>query len=190
LSVISGGVAGAIGAYIRAKDENRPYLMPLAFAGAANLRMVVKSDAISFPTHASGREAITDVLVRDFAQTYENVRTFCLSSPPESVATAFSCDWLVGMSAKETRLVRVGCGRYDWVFGSASPCRAMELTITVEVMQLLPAETLFSVMEWFDQLAYPWCSKRAAFDHAPELEGLDPVRHWLSSDYATPQPDR
>jgi hypothetical protein len=55
--------AEAIFAYIRAKDENRPYLMEHAFDRDAALAMVVNSDAISFPPITNGREAITQVLV-------------------------------------------------------------------------------------------------------------------------------
>jgi hypothetical protein len=184
VSVIAQGARDAIVSYIRAKDENRPHLARFAFADAAILNMVVKTDAISFPPDASGRDAITDVLVRGFGQTYENVRTFCLSSPPEREHTSFSCGWLVGMSAKENRIVRVGCGRYDWLFDAQSPHLAKKLTITIEVMQLLPADTLFPVMGWLDQLPYPWCSRQAASERVPALEALGPVRYWLSRENA------
>ena len=184
MSLIAQGARDAIVAYIRAKDENRPHLARLAFDDGAILSMVVKTDAISFPPGASGRGAITDVLVREFGQTYENVRTFCLSSPPEGEHTTFSCGWLVGMSAKENRIVRVGCGRYDWLFHAQSPHLAEKLTITIEVMQLLPADTLIPVMGWLDQLPYPWCSRQVASECAPALEGLGPVRHWLSRENA------
>ena len=184
MSVIARSARDAIVAYIRAKDENRPYLTRDAFDDAASLRMVVKTDAITFPPGASGREGITDVLVRGFGQTYENSRTFCLSPPPESERTTFACRWLVGMSAKETRIVRVGCGRYEWIFHRENPHLATSLTITIEVMQLLPPDTLFSVMEWFDQLPYPWCSMPVVSERAPRLEGLDPVLEWLSRENA------
>jgi hypothetical protein len=171
----------AIAAYIRAKDENRPYLMSRAFADAATLSMVLKTEGISFPPAASGRDAITDVLVRGFSQTYENVRTFCLSSPPENETTAFSCGWLVGMSAKDNHVVRVGCGQYDWNFQTENPHLAEKLVITIEVMQLLSLQALVAVMDWLDELPYPWCSKRAASERAPALEGLHPIRRWLST---------
>jgi hypothetical protein len=180
----TGQAADAIAAYIRAKDENRPYLMSRAFADAATLSMVVKTEAISFPQAASGCEAITDVLIRGFSQTYENVRTFCLSSPPENGRTAFSCAWLVGMSAKENHLVRVGCGRYDWKFQIENPHLAEKLAITIEVMQLLPPEALVAVMNWLDELPYPWCSRQAASERTPALEGLHPIRRWLSHENA------
>ena len=70
----------AVEIYIRAKDENRPYLMERAFAENATLEMVVNSGTISFPPISIGLESISNVLVRRFAQTYENVHTFCLAS--------------------------------------------------------------------------------------------------------------
>src|SRR4051812_23564406 len=92
--------AEAIEAYLRAKDENRPFLMTEAFAEDASLSVVVHSGNIAFPPVTRGRGAIADVLVRDFARTYENVRTVCLSPPPARNVTTFACSWLVAMSVK------------------------------------------------------------------------------------------
>ncbi len=108
----------AIGTYILAKDSNRPQLMKDAFAGDCELEMVVKTDAISFPSSAKGLEEITRVLVTNFGDQYENVQTFCLSRPNSDYLPLFRCDWLVGMSAKQGGTVRVGCGHYNWHFGS------------------------------------------------------------------------
>ena len=170
--------AEAIVAYIHAKDENRPYLMEHAFDQDATLAMVVKSDAISFPPMTNGREAITQVLVREFGRTYENVRTLCLCSPPESSDTTFSCRWLVGMSAKDGGAVRVGCGRYAWSFRTQAPRLAQRLEITVEVMQILTSDNLSAVTGWLFALPYPWCPIQTAFETAPQLEQLKPLRQW------------
>jgi len=179
-------VRDTIDAYIRAKDENRPYLTTHAFDDATSLTMVVKAEAISFPPRATGREAITNILVRDFGKAYENVRTFCLSPPPDRSWTEFSCSWLVGMSDKENRMVRVGCGRYDWSFQPQTPHLAKQLTITIEMMQLLAPEHLCAVMDWLALLPYPWCPIRTAIESAPALAGLEPIRHWMSSENANP----
>ena len=87
--------ADAISTYILAKDSNRPQLMKHAFAGDCELEMAVKTDAISFPNSAKGLEQITQILVTNFGDQYENVRTFCLSRPnseylPQSVAIGWS----------------------------------------------------------------------------------------------------
>ena len=174
----------AIAAYIQAKDENRPYLMRHAFDESARLTMVVKTDAISFPPSTTGREAITDVLVRGFAQTYENVRTFCLSSPPQPGNIRFSCPWVVGMSEKGNRMVRVSYGRYDWSFRSQAPRLAETLTITIQFMQVLSPASLSSVMDWLFHLPYPWCPTATMLEHAPMLEELEPVRRWIAGENA------
>jgi hypothetical protein len=125
----------AIEHYLRAKDQNLPWLMESAFAANATLEMIVNAGTLAFPPLSIGVPSIADVLVRRFAQTYENVHTFCLAPPPRADQLDFSCDWLVGMSEKESRAVRVGCGRYDWRFPAEVPRVAERLTITIEAME-------------------------------------------------------
>ena len=172
--------AESISAYIRAKDQNRPYLMRRAFADTATLNMIVRTGAISFPPLSKGIEAITEVLVRRFAQSYENVFTFCLGEPPEDGAGSYTCRWMVGMSERETGAVRVGCGRYDWLFETRKPFLARELTITIEFMQILPASNLEAIMNWLSGLPYPWCPVRTAVASAPKVEGLEVVLDYVS----------
>lgn len=100
-------------AYIKAKDGNRPHLLDAAFTEDATLQMIVRTEAISFPASSVGREAIAETLVRRFNQTYENVYTLCIGSPPTANSETYSCNWLVAMSEKQGGAVRVGCGRYD-----------------------------------------------------------------------------
>jgi hypothetical protein len=169
----------SIVAYIRAKDQNRPYLMRRAFSQAATLNMIVKTGAISFPPLSKGIEAITEVLVRRFAQSYENVFTFCLEDPPKESAESFTCKWMVGMSEKETGTVRVGCGRYDWLFEPRTPFLTRELTITIDFMKVLPAENLGAIMSWLSGLPYPWCPVETAVASAPEVEGLDVILNYV-----------
>jgi hypothetical protein len=166
--------------YIRAKDENRPYLMERAFADSARLVTVVNSGTITFPPVVNGLQSISDVLVRRFAQTFENIHTFCLAPPPRTAAVDFSCDWLVGMSEKDSRAVRVGCGRYDWSFSQQGPRLVERLKITIDLMQSLAPACLTSVMDWMSRLPYPWCPAQDALRNAPEIEGLQPIRQFLS----------
>jgi hypothetical protein len=170
----------AVEIYIRAKDESRPYLMELAFAENASLEMVVNSGTISFPPISIGLESISDVLVRRFAQTYENVHTLCLAAPPGNHELNFSCDWLVGMSEKETRRVRIGLGRYDWVFQSQGQRMVEQLKITIDLMESLSPSYLGSVTNWLRRLPYPWCTAQAALAGIPSLEGLHPIRQRLA----------
>src|SRR5262245_33313279 len=110
--------------------------MAEVFAEDAALTMVVKSGSISFPPATRGREAITDVLVRRFSQSYENVYSTCLGDPPRDDVNAFACDWLVAMTEREDGTVRTGCGRYDWRVDPSTGLTA-ELTITIETMLAL-----------------------------------------------------
>ena len=165
-----------VATYIRAKDSNRPHLMKAAFAEDASLEMVVKAGTISFPPLSTGVDAITEVLVRRFGQTFENVYTVCLSSPPTSDQSDFSCAWLVGMSEKEGGVVRVGAGRYDWSFRGGLVDR---LKITIELMQVLPPSALRPVMNWLSKLPYPWCSIETVAGTLPHLNGLEAVANHL-----------
>lgn len=165
--------------YIRAKDENRPFLMERVFAENATLQIVVKTEAISFPPISRGLESITDTLVRRFAQTYENVHTFCLAQPPRDSVIKFSCNWLVGMSEKDARSVRVGCGRYDWLFTTTVPRLVEQLTITVEALHSLNPTHLGSVMNWLSELPHPWCSAQRALRASPALDELQLLRQFI-----------
>ena len=167
--------------YIRAKDENRPHLIQRVFCDAACLEMRVKTESISFPAVSQGAATIADVLVRRFNQTYENIYTFYLDKPAAGSANppaVFACDWLVGMSEKATGNVRVGCGRYEWVFEQDAPHRVERLAITIEAMQTLPPECLPNILGWLLALDYPWSSARAVCASAPKIKLLEPVlRH-------------
>lgn len=167
-------------AYCRAKDGNRPHLLAGAFADDAWLETAVDSALLFPPSVAQGREAITRALVRHFGRTYENVYTFCLQSPGEDwVSPRFSCDWLTGMSIKDSGRVRIGCGRYDWLFEHEAPHRVQGLKITIAVMKVLPPTALAPVTEWLAGLPYPWCPAAAAAAAAPELAALQPVLEHL-----------
>ncbi|RJG05308.1 hypothetical protein D3870_04110 [Noviherbaspirillum cavernae] len=167
--------------YIQAKDENRPHLMTRVFAADAVLEMVVNTGAISFPAVSTGVEAIADTLSRKFGQTYENVYTFCLQRPDAHVRGGhFSCDWLVGMSEKESGNVRVGCGRYDWHFQAQAPFLVERLKITIDEMQILPAHRLQEVIDWVDSLPRHWCDSRTAIDTAPCIDALAPVLDYIA----------
>jgi hypothetical protein len=166
--------------YFRAKDENRPHLMREAFSETATLETVVKTNAISFPPISRGLAPITDVLIRKFAQSYENVYSFYLERPPsDRPLTNFSCDWLVGMSEKESGRVRVGCGRYDWHFHPSDPRLADRLVITIEAMQVLSADRLEAVLLWLTGLPYPWCPAHTALEITPAISDLDPVFRYV-----------
>ncbi|CAN7443977.1 hypothetical protein LJR289_002885 [Pseudoduganella sp. LjRoot289] len=168
----------AIHNYLLAKDGNRPHLMAEAFSEDALLSMQVNTDNIAFPPLSRGRDAIADVLVRRFGQSYENVYTFCLTPPPGQPVSDFSCEWLVAMTDKKGENVRVGCGRYDWRFEDVTGL-AERLAIQVEVMQILPPAAREPVMKWVASLPYPWCATETVIARASDVVGVGPVLAWL-----------
>lgn len=169
-----------IRAYIRAKDENRPHLMRRIFAETATLEMVVQTGTISFPPISRGVDTITQVLVRDFGKTFENVYTFCLTDAPSNDNGPFSCNWLVGMSEKETGTVRVGCGRYDWIFQTGGARLVEKLSITIHLMLVLSGQDLRPVMDWLSKLPYPWCPAEKAANGMPSVPDLKPAFDYIN----------
>jgi hypothetical protein len=166
--------------YFHAKDENRPHLLERVFEPRAELVVLNHADTISFPARTVGREAITDVLVRNFGQTYENVYSFYLRRP-QVTAETFSCGWLVAMSEKQSKSVRVGCGQYDWSFARVAPHLATHLTITIQAMQILPPADLAAVLAWVQRLNYPWCAAEEVARASPSIELLAPVLQHLAA---------
>jgi hypothetical protein len=168
--------AEAVTTYIFAKDGNRPFLMKQAFAENVELEMMVKTDAISFPSNATGLRAVGDILVRRFGVESENIYTFCLSQPPEAVNSRFQCQWLVGMSARATGQIRVGCGGYDWHFNDDG--KVGKLIINIDVMKVLSSSDLDAVMAWLSSLPYPWCSPSEALKGFPaNIDLVDIAAH-------------
>jgi len=143
--------------YFHAKDENRPHLLSNVFAHDACLEINNLSAAIQFPSTTRGIEAIADVLVRRFNQSYEDIYSFYMSRPGEQ-DTEFSCDWLVSMSEKESQSIRVGCGRYEWVLLADRKYLAGRLVITIDQMLVLPPQAAMEVRAWLLRLSYPWTS--------------------------------
>ena len=168
--------AEAILTYILAKDGNRPFLMEQAFAENVELEMVVNTDAISFPSTASGLNAVEDTLVRRFGADNENMYTFCLSQP-DPVHSRFQCPWLVGMSVKSTGQLRVGCGRYDWHFNEGG--KVGKLVINIDSMKVLSSNELDAVMDWLSSLPYPWCSPTQALKSFPTSSDLSEIEAHL-----------
>jgi hypothetical protein len=171
--------ANLIDTYIQAKDSNRPHLLDATFLDDATLHMVVRSDAISFAPFTEGREAIADSLVRQFNISFENIYTLCIGEPPAANTQIFSCDWLVAMSDKDAKTVRVGCGRYDWTFARE---RVQSLTISIEAMEILAPETLSSIVGWASGLPYPWCPREGAIATWPDLSELGSVLRYMLRD--------
>jgi hypothetical protein len=151
--------------------------MKQAFAEDAELEIIVKTDAISFPSSAKGLAAIEDILVRKFAVDFENVFTLCLTEPLTKPSGHFACHWLVGMAARTNGQIRVGCGRYDWHFGVDG--RVEKLVIVIDVMKVLAADELSASMTWLSALPYPWCGAGEAVKGMPASQELAQIKTYL-----------
>ena len=171
-------------AYFRAKDENRPHLLVDVFAADARLEVLDRSGQIGFPGVTIGREGIADVLVRRFNQSYENIYSYYLARP-HPTATVFACDWLVGMTEKATRNVRVGCGRYDWTFRGDPVLSVSRLVIHIEQMLSLAPACANEVIGSMLRMNYPWTSADEV-KRALSLDGLDPIRAYVAGDAGSP----
>ena len=165
--------ADVIDTYVRAKDGNRPHLLRAAFTDTASLRMHVRTAGISFPPGAVGREAIAQMLVSRFNETWENIYTLCVGAPPATGVATFACGWLVAMSSKTDRQVRVGCGRYDWAFDAASGL-ARSLVITIDAMETTSWD-VDAMIDWASALPSPWCDARRLESSAPGAPALRAV---------------
>jgi hypothetical protein len=165
-------LADLVRTYIAAKDMNRPHLVSRVFARTATLEMIVKTDAIAFSPEAQGREAIGEMLVRRFAQQYENVYTYCLCEPPPPEALRLDCGWFVVMSEKQTQRVRAGFGRYAWEWQPQVERVVQRLSITIERMDSLDEGVGGAAFAWAECLPYPWCPIDRAVGAPVPLDAL------------------
>jgi hypothetical protein len=165
--------------YFKAKDENRPHLMVDAFHEEAAVDMSVQTGAISFPSRMEGRDAVTDGLVRNFGQMYENVYSFYLDEHPARNRNGHACHWMVVMTEKSNGSVRVGCGSYEWTFSHDDRWLVRSLHITIAAMAVLPKDMLDPVFHWAGRMPYPWCSNEQALVELPRHALLAPVRDYL-----------
>ena len=164
--------------YFRAKDENRPHLLADVFSSGALLTIDNRSTQISFPGVTVGLEGIADVLVRQFNATYENIYSFYLDRPGPSAVT-FECDWLVGLTEKASRNVRVGCGHYEWTFQISPVLLVTKLLITIEQMVVLAPACATDVTRSLLKLDYPWSSP-GQVTSALSLEELQSVNRYIT----------
>ncbi len=165
-----------INRYIAAKDNNKPHLLSQVFTQQATLVMQVNTDNIAFPADVSGRAAISDVLVTQFNQTYENVYTFCLSDSIERKGSLLTCKWLVAMTEKDGGKLKVGCGQYDWAFQSDDGSTVKKLTITIEHMSAMDFQNTTHFLNGLSELPYPWCFSSSVRIEMPVIPALNAIR--------------
>lgn len=161
-----------ISQYIKAKDNNKPHLMKSVFSEQAMLEMIVQTSNISFPAKVIGRDAITQILVCEFNNIYENIYTLCLTDTLEQNQNYSSCRWIVCMTEKAPQSLRVGFGNYQWEFENDTLGLVNHLVITIEYMTLLPQSLQSDVLSWFDKLPCPWALSSELKATAPDIQLL------------------
>ena len=154
----------AIRSYIRAKDNNKSHLMGDLFEDSASLIMEVKTDKIAFPSQTNGLCSITNVLVKDFNQKYDNIYTFCMTDSAINDENMTLCKWAVVMTDKEKEIIRIGFGDYKWTFNNDL---VSQLTIVIEKMIVLEKAYSKEVFSWVDKQDYPWCDSNNFLKEAP-----------------------
>ena len=168
-----------ISRYIQAKDQNRPHLLTKVFSEKAQLQMQVNSENIAFPTQTHGLQNITQVLVKNFGQSYENIYTFCIEESVTVENGLLKCQWLVGMSERETGSLRIGFGEYHWQFSAADDALVDSLMIKIELMLVINSQHQDALMYPLENLAYPWCNRQNLIDALADLEELLPLKAML-----------
>lgn len=160
-------LTGAIAAYVRARDSNRPHLMKAAFTDAAVLQIHVEPGTPHLQSGLVGRKAIVESLVTRFNQAWENIYTLCIGARPAAEVEAFSCAWLGVMCSKSDGSCRIGWGRYDWIFDLDSQ-RARSLVIVVSAMKVVTTD-VGPLIDWVSLLPYPWCDGSAIMAAPPPI---------------------
>jgi len=163
--------------YIKAKDGNKPHLMSDVFSATAELEMQVNSDNISFPSKVSGVTNISDVLVRNFNLSYENIYTLCLTDTITINKNTLCCSWLVGMSDRSSQALRFGYGHYRWDFEydlNEPEANNMvdKLSIRIDEMLNLTTDKEGALLPWLQSLDYPWLTSLQVLARLPNIEDL------------------
>ncbi|WP_454738711.1 nuclear transport factor 2 family protein [Cupriavidus necator] len=165
--------------YVEAKDNNRPALIPEAFAQDASLTFSIDTDTITFPAKTEGAPAIAATLVSDFAQTFDRCRTYYIGDAAAAqTGNTMTIPWLVVMRETAAHTLRVGKGFYRWGFaaGDDGSYRIASLHIHIERMDSAPDPEAAVLAALQSSLPYPWLPvpalKTAIEDSAAAQPGL------------------
>ncbi|WP_354683339.1 hypothetical protein [Cupriavidus necator] len=153
-----------LGRYVDAKDNNRPALIPEAFAQDASLTFSIDTDAISFPARTEGASAIARTLVSDFAQTFDRCRTYYIGDAAAALTgDTMTIPWLVVMRETAAQTLRAGKGFYRWGFaaGQVGSYRIASLHIHIERMDSVPDPGAAVLTALQSALPYPWLPEPA-----------------------------
>ncbi|MEO8629961.1 MAG: hypothetical protein ABI612_17925 [Betaproteobacteria bacterium] len=156
-------VAGLLERYVEAKDLVRAHLMEHIYTPHAVLTFSIATDTIAFPARVTGREALTQTLVVDFAERFDSCRTYYVTPTRPStqhvtpaMQSTVSLPWLVLMRETATASMRIGKGFYRWSFALEPLLRVEAMHIHIERMDPIadPDSRLLRTAQ--SRLPYPW----------------------------------
>lgn len=156
--------------YLYAKDNNKPHLMKKTFISHSKLDVKLNSENISFPSITKGVEEITNVLITNFNNIYDNVYTLCLDDTVVVEENSLKCIWLVVMTEKQSAKVRFGYGSYYWSFSNDL---AEYLNIIIDDMVILDENLSEELLTWVSSLPYPWCKSKEILESLPKIDELE-----------------
>jgi hypothetical protein len=131
--------------------------MPTIWRSDAILTYSFATDAIRFPERTEGIEAITRVLVVDFAQRYRRCKTYYIEDYLREQGDTVQVPWLVAMREVAAESLRLGRGYYRWTFtgvGAQRGVSAMHIHIDRMELNADPQASLLEAVQL--ALPYPW----------------------------------
>ena len=166
--------------YLHAKDHCRPHAFGQAFAEDATFTSKFEFETqFSDETPRVGLAAITETF-RQLGAACENIYTLCTLDSRRHVDEdgTWACKWIVTMTERETRAVRVAWGDYRWRIDEERGL-ATELLVTMVEMQMLDPSHAREICEWMASFEGPWVESRALVEAMPTLEALAGVAGYL-----------
>ena len=167
----------ALDLYIRAKDQNRPFLLTEAFVDQARFDLQLSED-IEFGRRAAGQrpETVAETVAVIGAQ-FLDVFTTTVTESVVDASNSLACHWLAGLVGREEEQLFVNWGRYLFSFGPES--RVRRLQVSFDGGTVLPAGSQAQTLSWLSQLPSPLCSAKELLTGIPELEALEPLRGFV-----------
>ncbi len=137
--------------YFYGKDNNIPSVIESIFAEDSRVTFSIETDVISFPDDLHGASAISEHMFASFHDSFEQIKSYYVLNSPQQKANISrgsminDLNWLVTMRERESGMVRVGTGHYDWITVSDG-----------ERSQIVSLHVLIKTMQVFDEPKNGW----------------------------------
>jgi hypothetical protein len=164
--------------YLHGKDQSRPHLLARAFAPDAVFVSRFEFDTdFSDDTPREGLGTIIETF-RQLGAACENIYTVCASDSVRESPEGWRCKWLVTMTQRDDGRVRVAWGDYLWQLGGWGT-RAKRLEVTMEEMQVLPADRADGFCDWMATHEGLWVESARMLEGCPAGRWGDGLAHYL-----------